>query len=383
MTDAPKKRGKKSPKGTAVARVCNNRMQITMLIGKKREVLSLNLSESKRNWEYARMVAGIINNDRLTSTFDKTLDTYRKKYGNTFEPEPAEEVRDLTISDVWTRYKDYKRPQLSPSTIAKDYAHVSSYIEKFEYTSLADAVAVRDWLVKNAPAITARRVMRQLNAACKWAVDSKLISINPFLGMAADLRVAKTTVESDIEYFSMEERDRILEYLKATNHEYSALIEFMFRTGARPGECAGLQWMDIDREFKKITFDRALVLSEDGLVIRERLKTQERRIFPCGEGLAEFLRSIVPEPIDRSSFVFKEPDGKYINTNRLSKQWKKILIGANVDYKKLYCTRHTYITFCLDAGMNPKDIAKLCGNSAAMIFANYAGVNRNLVAPDI
>jgi integrase len=126
-----------------------------------------------------------------------------------------------------------------------------------------------------------------------------------------------------------------------------------------------------------------LVLSEDGLVIRERLKTQERRIFPCGEGLSEFLRSIAPESIDCATFVFKEPGGKYINMNRLSKQWKKILSSANVDYRKLYCTRHTYITFCLDAGMNPKDIAKLCGNSAAMIFANYAGVNRNLVAPDI
>jgi hypothetical protein len=61
-----------------------------------------------------------------------------------------------------------------------------------------------------------------------------------------------------------------------------------FRLGVDLVKLLYFRWSDIDREFNKITFDRALVLSEDGLVIRERLKTQERRIFPCGEGLSEF-----------------------------------------------------------------------------------------------
>jgi integrase len=89
---------------------------------------------------------------------------------------PAEELRDLTIADIWDRYTNYKRPQLSPSTIAKDYNH--------------------------------------------------------------------------------------------------GLIEFMFRTGCRPGEVTALQWGDIDRDFKTITFERTLVLSDDGLVIKQGLKTQ-------------------------------------------------------------------------------------------------------------
>jgi integrase len=135
-------------------------------------------------------------------------------------------VRDLSIADIWDRYTNYKSPQLSPSTIAKDYNHVASYIEKFAYTSLADAVAVRDWMVENSPPITSRRVIRLLCAACKWAVESKIIGVNPFLGMAQDLKVSRRDAdETDIQTFTADERDRIIDYLKPINSEYAGLIE--------------------------------------------------------------------------------------------------------------------------------------------------------------
>ncbi len=40
-------------------------------------------------------------------------------------------MRDLSIADAWDRYTSYKCSQLSPSTIAKDYNQVASYIENF------------------------------------------------------------------------------------------------------------------------------------------------------------------------------------------------------------------------------------------------------------
>jgi hypothetical protein len=54
---------------------------------------------------------------------------------------------------------------------------------------------------------------------------------------------------------------------------------------------------DIDRDFKTITFERTLVLSDDGLVIKQGLKTQQRRVHPCCDGLQVFLKSIAPEEI--------------------------------------------------------------------------------------
>lgn len=45
-------------------------------------------------------------------------------------------------------------------------------------------------MVEDSSPITSRRVLRQLSAACKWAVESNYISVNPFLGMAQE-RIAR------------------------------------------------------------------------------------------------------------------------------------------------------------------------------------------------
>jgi integrase len=70
--------------------------------------------------------------------------------------------------------------------------------------------------------------------------------------------------------------------------EYAGSIEFIVWTGCRPCEVTALSLGDIDRDFKTITFERTLVLSDGGLVIKQGLKTQQWRGFPFGEGL-DFL----------------------------------------------------------------------------------------------
>jgi integrase len=141
-------------------------------------------------------------------------------------------------------------------------------------------------------------------------------------------------------------------------------------------------WSDIDRDFKTITFERTLVLSDDGLVIKQGLKTQQRRVYPCGEGLQVFLKSIAPEEIDRGRLVFTPPKAKYVDMHNFSsKKWKPILLVASVDYRKLSSIRHTCILFCIDGGMDAKDVAKLVGNSPEIIYRHYARAKRNLVAP--
>jgi integrase len=119
------------------------------------------------------------------------------------------------------------------------------------------------------------------------------------------------------------------------------------------------------------------------LVIKQGLKTQQGFVFPCGKDLT-FLKSIAPEEIDRGRLVFTPSKAKYVDMHNFSsKKWKPILLAAGVDYRKLYSLRHTYITFCIDGGMDAKEVAKLVGNSPEIIYRHYARAKRNLVAPDI
>jgi integrase len=149
---------------------------------------------------------------------------------------------------------------------------VSIYIDRFPDLTLDDAIAVRDYLNLKTTPNTTKRVLTQLGACCKWAVKSKLIAVNPFLGMAADIKLPKGRGEdADINPFSPEERDLIIEHFKTVNSEYASLVEFMFRTGCRPSEAIALQWRHISPTSKTVTFEQAITASENGLAVKQGL----------------------------------------------------------------------------------------------------------------
>jgi integrase len=263
----------KASAGTPQVKLSNGRLQIVITHSGKRKYLSLGVSESKQNRNYAEMIAKQIQNDLLAGHFDPTLKKYKRA---SFSSEPEIETgENINIRDLWDKYTNYKRPQLAPSTIAKDFDRVATHIDKFPVSSLADAVAIRDYLNLATTPNAAKRILTQLGACCRWAVSSKLIASNPFLGMAADLKVPKGKDRVDIDPFSPEERDLIIEYLRSHNSEYVSLVEFMFRTGCRPSEAIGLQWRHISPSYKTITFEQAGTISKDGLIIKQGLKTQK------------------------------------------------------------------------------------------------------------
>ncbi len=45
-----------------------------------------------------------------------------------------------------------------------------------------------------------------------------------------------------------------------------------------------------------------------------------------------------------------------------------------LDYRKPYNTRHTFISHALDKGMNPVEVAQLTGHDVQTLYENYAGV---------
>ncbi len=349
----------KAPAGTPQVKNSNGRLQIVITNSGKRQYLSLGVSDSKQNRAYGNMVAARIQNDILAGHFDPTLEKYKR--ASSLSEQKVSTGEDITIRELWDKYTNFKRPQLSPSTIAKDFDRVAKHIDGFPVSNLADAVAARDYLIAKTTPNTTKRVLTQLGAACDWAVKSNIIAANPFVGMAADIKLPKGSgVEADIDPFSPEERDRVIEYFRSNNNRYASLVEFLFRTGCRPGEAIGLVWRNIAPKYQTITFEQAIVISENGLVVKQGLKTQDKRVFPCGAGMKSFLQSIEPENKDREQFIFKPLNGKFVDFhNFTNRDWHPALKALGIKERKPYQTRHTYITFCLESGMDAKDVAKL------------------------
>jgi integrase len=214
-----------------------------------------------------------------------------------------------------------------------------------------------------------------------------LIEDNPFEDMASDIKLPKgDREETDINPFSLEERDRIILAFQENRYyrHYAPLIEFLFITGCRPSEAVAFQWKHVAIDFTVLRFEQAVVISSSGLTCKPGLKTQKKRIFPINQRLAGLLRSIKPVGVSDDGKVFPSPDGKWIDVHNLSRRaWRAVLASLNgVKYRKLYQTRHTFITMALRNGVDVKDVATMVGNSPEIIYRHYAGQSRELVLPE-
>jgi integrase len=308
--------------------------------------------------------------------------------------------QSLNLLQTWDKYIDFKRPSVSPSYLAHQLQATRNHLEKLSGSPGMDAVAVRDWAMKNLTVDSAKRLISQLSACYTWAKNSKLIEANPFAGMASQINLPRckkvNTGDTKIEPFTATERDAIIEALKTNrfchpftsrNHlhsNYAAYIEFLFYTGCRPSEAIGLQWKNIDLDKRIVLFQGAVVQSSKGRIRKEGLKTQSFRRFRINDQLREILENAKPLSQGVDSLVFPAPEGGFIVQDNFRKRvWKKILQGLKIDYRVPYQTRHTFITLCLDKGIDAKDIAQWVGNSPEIIYKHYAGSRHSLQVPEI
>lgn len=380
---------KKAHKGSVQVKSSNHRLQLVFSYGGKRHYISTGLADSPTNRRLADLKAKEIEKDILYERFDETLIKYKNpnsKVLSSVTPDFTPKQQDEPTLDVlWERYVTFKRTQVSQTTIARDYARYRSHIAKLPSRDLTQAIAIRNYLLAHNSVDTAKRTLTNIAACCDWATKSGMITMNPFANMAAEIKVPKANAddEMDINPFTREERDRIISTFATDRYYcyYTPLVQFLFFTGCRPSEAIGLQWQHID-DF--VHFEQAVTFSETGLSLKKGLKTQEKRRFRINRQLAEILTAIQPDKDSPTAYLFPSPEGKFIDFNNFrNRAWKSILNKADIPYRKLYQTRHTFVTLCLEAGIDAKDVARLVGNSPEVIYRHYAGNKRDLQVPEL
>lgn len=378
----------KSIKGSVVVLNSHNRLQLRFRFGGKRHYLSLGLSDTLVNRRFAELKAAEIEQDILKEKFDITLEKYksaseRERHNVNVSFEEIEQSQP-NLDELWQKYSEFKKPQVSPSTFAKDFKRHGNHISDLPTCSLNEASVIRDWLLEHQSVNTAKRCLTQIKACCKWSVKEGLLETNPFAQMTITL--PKGTDEyADIKPFSREERDLIIQTFASDRYYsfYTSYVQFLFFTGCRPSEAIALKWEHINS--KVIEFRHSIVISEEGLVCKEGLKTQKKRDFPINSELKEILAQIKPNSVKLDSFVFSSPKGKFLDhSNFSSRAWKSILAKSGIPYRKSYQTRHTFITMCVEININSTVIGRWTGTSAKMIDKHYGATNfANLEPPNL
>ncbi|MUG95720.1 DUF3596 domain-containing protein [Scytonema sp. UIC 10036] len=363
----------------------NGRLQLRFHYGGKRHYFSTGWLDTPASRKLAELKAAEIEKDILYERLDETLAKYKPASSlSTVTPVTPIQKPKPELDDLWEKYSDFKKPQVSPSTFAKDFTKHRNHIAKFPTRSLDEASAIRDHLLSNLTPDAAKRCLTQLKACCNWAMDERLIDNNPFAAMKIKLPKG-VAEEQDVNPFTKEERDLIIRTFASDRYysHYTHYVRFLFFTGCRPSEAVALKWKHIINSV--IQFRESVVVSEDGLVLKEGLKTQRKRDFPINAEVKAILDEIRDEGDNPEALVFKSPKGKFIDHhNFANRAWKSILTQCNVPYRKSYQTRHTFISLCVEAHVNSTAIGRWTGTSAKMIDNHYGATNfTNLRPPEL
>ena len=275
--ETPKTSSGKASKGTVKVIASHGRLQLRFRYGGERHYLSLGLPDTPTGRLVAQQRANQIQLDILSGNFDATLAKYKTA--------PAEPVKAMT--------------HLNPDP--------------------------------------AKRFIQALSSCCRWAKRNDLIDQNPFEGLSGDIKIPKTSEDrTDIDPFTREERQAIISGFENNRYYayYSPVVRFLFCTGCRPSEAAGLQWKHITTD--DIIFDQAVVDSVRGRVLKDGLKTQLKRKFPINKQLRQLLTDHRPPQAKRSDLVFPSSEGQFLNFHNFrNRGWSAVLEELGIRYRIL------------------------------------------------
>jgi integrase len=313
------------------------------------------------------------------------------------DPEQPKQVQ-LTTLKLWDRFTEYKTPSLQETTLRSTFAKTRNKLLRYSQciSSRLDAIQFRDWLLLECQPVTAKKYLTQMNACFNWAVACELVQVNPFLGLAREL---KARSGSDPDPFTHDEVNQVLDAFSSDRYYsyYLPYVKFLLLTGARPEEGVGLLWKHIRFDKGEIRFSEAV---ETSFNVRKNIKTHESRVFPLNQELRALLDPLRAERGDPQEPVFLSKEGKQLNhgnftrrawhgiTNRHGK-WIPGLVMRLADegkihhYREPYAMRDTFITHCLEQGLSVVQVAKWVGNSPEVIYRHYAGLVNQVPVPEL
>ncbi|MEH1796153.1 site-specific integrase [Nostoc sp.] len=318
---------------------------------------------------------------------------------------------ELSILEVWDMYCEYRKQGLRESNYeSKWQGAYKNFLESaIEATKSQDAIKIRNWLIENRNSKDVKDLLSNLSKGYQSGMKNKLLSHNPFEGMAEEItskgarRKNQNEVDTEgdddafneLKAYTWDEAQAILNFTKTIYPYWFNFLKFKFLTGVRTGEAVGLMWCDIEWNRERVlirrTYDRETKkfypLKND-----KTYKGEEVRKFPMpkdGE-LWNLLKS-TPQR-ESNEIVFKPRHGKIINSIGFFNVWKgrkatestaptRGIIPSLIEQGKLtqylppYNTRHTFITHAVfDLGIDEKIVSKWCGHKVEVSNKHYQDV---------
>lgn len=248
-----------------------------------------------------------------------------------------------------------------------------------EFTVWAKKQQYRKKMASNT---TINKCLVPLQTICKRAaIKYGWGAYNPFFGYR---KLEQDSSSEKVDPFSLDEQSRII--FNMTDH-WKLYFRFAFCSGLRCGEQISLRVNDLELGKNRLTVRRAMTLNEDGKAIEDKTKNQHsRRIISLLPVMVKILEEQLKISTElNSDFLFCTPNGTQVQRDNLrGRVWEPALEKAEIAYRPMMQTRHSFATTALSLGENPLWIAKVMGHSTTrMVIDVYAKYIENLTGtPD-
>jgi integrase len=365
---------------------------------KRQFFIATGLKDTKRHREIVRSRRDAIATDIALQRFDPSLEGYQftgsKEIRLPDEPKKPEAKYRYDLQELWEKYTNFQSAQLEKTTILSSYQAIARYIHRLPNAGLENASDIRDWLLVNTTQYMAWDNLTSYKRCCEWAVDSGLISDNPFAKLKIQKPKRKSDDDDDYRAFTLEQRDLIIKAFEQhrVHSYYAPLVKFLFWTGCRLGEAFALTWGDINDDCRKISISKSRNLYK----ILKGTKNRKKRVFPAQQGskLQELLLNLRPENCNPNHLVFVSKTGKCLSSDTASNFWNEVISCYNGKlyyypgvvkelvqqgkipyYLKPYSTRHTFTTWAISSGISPDKVALWIGDEVETVLRHYCHPN--------
>lgn len=178
---------------------------------------------------------------------------------------------------------------------------------------------------------------------------------------------------SEVEVYSFEEIQTILEKLLLEPINIRAIIETAIFTGCRRAEIVGIKWSDIDFDKKLLHIKRSIYKLKGEKAQEKTPKSKNGiRTITIPERLCDTLLEYKKQQdaykafFDTSwhdlDYIFTEADGLVMNPQTPTKQFQKFLKRHNLRQLKFHGLRHTSATLLLASGCDIKTVSARLGH---------------------
>lgn len=338
---------------------------------------------------------------RRFSVYGQTIKECRVK-----ELEKREELaagivsaKSMTVEKWLTSWSNGRAGRLSGSAIRTNNQHLrracrqqlGGTFGKIQLSKL-NAVHVRELQKVLAEQFTTRTTndtIAYLKQGIDAAVNDRLILWNPCNGVETLRRTEDQARDTTHRCLDRDEVERFTEQAAKNESRYTNLYTVLLQTGLRLGEATAFSPADVRGD--QLDIHKTVTREETGYYVREQTKTEAgRRVVP----LTQKARAAIREEIHNQEMltgaisidkpVFQNSQGGIMVNSVVNEDIERICRKAGIDKFTAHAFRATFISRCVEGGMQIKELMEICGHKdVQMTLSLYAHSNNQKKATAI